>query len=251
LLRNDTTSTPEANNRRFFGIFGLQNALLAYGRTDELVTRVYDFVQRWGSGSSLFLLDAPYYPRLGDYADDVAEADAAVHGRMYARLQFPIRLWELGVFEAKRGNVDIAQAVADDLAKGDGSGSDERRRQLARSVEARVALARGDTSNALALLNDVVPPVAPGDALAWDEALSGGADRLEYAQLLSSRGDHRRAIDVANVLDSPGPFSYPLYLVPSLQVRLDAAVALGDRALTSRFRTRLDALRATREPAGQ
>ena len=70
-----------------------------------------------------------------------------------------------------------------------------------------------------------------------------GAERLELARLLLARGEYRRAIDVADVLDSPWPRVHALYLVPSLQLRIRAAAGGGDVYLESRYRDRLEALR--------
>lgn len=64
-------------------------------------------------------------------------------------------------------------------------------------------------------------------------------ERLEYARLLMARGQYERAIDVANVFDSPWPVVHLLYLRPSLTLRAEAAAALGDRPLEESFRSRL------------
>ena len=66
----------------------------------------------------------------------MAEEDEARWGANYAACPNPRRLWELGLFEAVHGRLDVAQAVADDLAqRADASGADYDR-GLARSVTA-------------------------------------------------------------------------------------------------------------------
>jgi hypothetical protein len=66
-----------------------------------------------------------------------------------------------------------------------------------------------------------------------------------------SRGQFQRAIDVANVFDSAWPLIYTLYLPESLQLRAEAAAALGDKQMESRFRARLAALRSDRAVAAR
>ena len=243
LLRNDTAAVePGAGDRRFFEILGLQNIQLARGRDADALARVDAHVARWGSGSSLYLLSAPFSVAFAGRAAETARADSARHGPAYAGLAFGNRLWELGLFEAKRGNLEAAAGVAAELEARAHRAELQRGRLLATSLRAHIALAHADTGRALQLFDALVPALAPGDLLRYDEAEPFGAERLELARLLVARGEYRRAIDIANVFDSAWPVVHTLYLRPSLRLRMDAAAALGDSRLEAQFRVRLEAL---------
>jgi tetratricopeptide (TPR) repeat protein len=250
LLRNDTLATEAAGARRIFEIIGLQNLLLAQGRDEEALERVDAHVARWNSGTSLYLLDAPHSTTFAERARKTAAADSLRWGPTYAGLDFPNRLWELGIFELSRGNLEIAAEVAAEFRRRAVAAGSGQLAGLARSLQAHLLLARGDTNRALREFDAIVPAVAPGDSLTYDEVWPRGAERLQLARLLAARGDYQRAIDVANVFDSALPVIYTLYLAPSLRLRADAAVALGDTRLASTFRARLHALQG-RPLAGQ
>jgi tetratricopeptide (TPR) repeat protein len=242
LLRGDTAPDVDADSRRFFALLTLQNALLAQGREAEALARVQTHLERWGSGASLFLLSAPLYESYVPRARELAVGDAARFGPAYAALEFPVRLWELGVFEARLGSPEIAGRVAEELADRARAGALPQGEELAASIEAHITLAAGDTAGALVQLESLVPAAAAGDLIRYDEALPLGAERLEYARLLAARGEYGRAIQVLDVFDSPWPAVYLLYLRPSLVLRIQAADALGDGRLKALYRARLERL---------
>lgn len=138
--------------------------------------------------------------------------------------------------------MDVAEGVASELDRRAAAGEDEHGGSRALSIRAHAALAGGETERAFALLDSLVPAVASSDLLRYDEALPGAAERLEYARLLAARGDYRRSIAVADILDSPWPAVHLLYLRPSLELRLEAAQALGDAGLADVYRRRLERL---------
>jgi len=242
LLRNDTSAAETADARRFFEILGLQNLLLAEGRDEEALARVDAHVARWESGTTLYVLDAPYSAAFAERARETAAADAERYGADYRRLDFGNGLWELGVYELGRGNLDVVANIAAEFRLRAARGDPGHDAVLATSLEAFLALARGDSARALREFDALVPAFAPGDSLKYDEVMPLGAERLQLARLLAARGDYQRAIDVANVLDSNWPVIHTLYLAPSLRLRADAADALGETRLASTFRARLDAL---------
>jgi len=239
ILRRDTAQTVEADGRRFWSMFYLQNALLAQEREAAAADQVNAFIRRWGGGASLFLLGAPVYESYIPRAREVATEDARRHGSAYGSLDFPIRLWELGVFEARVGSPQTASRVAQELRNRAAEGTVPRGEVLAASIEAHVALATGDTATAFEGFQALVPTVATGDVIKYEEPMALALERLEYTRLLMARGQYERAIDVANVFDSPWPAVHLLYLRPSLTLRAEAAAALGDRKLEESFRSRL------------
>jgi serine/threonine-protein kinase len=242
LLRADTAGDGAAAGRRFFALLGLHSLLLAQGHADEAVVAVDSFYARWGSGASLFVLAAPYYDSHLERARAVARREAAESGAAYGRLPFGVPLWELGVLEARRGSPEVAAAVAAELRNRSAGGRSRADSLRAASIEAHLALAAGDTGLALRRFAALVPAIAPGDTLRYDESEPLGGERLEYARLLAARGEDRRALEIANVFDSAWPVVYPLYLVPSLRLRAEAAEAMGDARLATQFRARIEAL---------
>jgi len=248
LLLGDTSSVSEAENRRFFELLGAQNLLLAQGRVEDALAQVETFYARWGYGSSLFLLSAPLYEAYAGKAREMADADARQYGASYRGRPSNLRLWELGVFEASTGNAPSAAEIAAELARRASESGDRHTLVLATSAAAHAAQASGDSGAAFLLFESMVPAVATGDLLSWDEAEPLGSERLEYARGLVARGDHRRAIEVADVFDSSWPSVYTLYLKPSLQLRAEAAAALGDSRLELHYRDRLRRLQERVEP---
>jgi serine/threonine-protein kinase len=249
LLHSDTLA--QAGGRRFAALKGLHNLLVAQGRTAEAAARIDAAVARGDGGSSLYLLDAPLVPEFADRAQQVAHQDALQYGPNYTNCPYPSRLWLLGVWEAHAGRAEVVAAIARDLhqrALKDGSKTS---RLIARSMAAHAVLARADTNEALKLLSALVSSSVPGGDLVWDHAAPLGGERLILARLLASRGQFQRAIEVASVFDSAWPSIYPLYLAASLNLRAEAAGALGDRELELRFRKRLAALRSGRPVASK
>jgi hypothetical protein len=241
LIREDTLNNEAAVGRRFFVLLGLVNVRLTRGEVDLAVRTIEAFRLRWGSGRSLYLLAAPVVPALRDSARAVARQDSVDTGPNYTGIRFPVRLWELGIWAAQEGRPAIAHAVAADLevraAKGVRVDT-----LLAQSMAAHAALAGGDSLQALRRLEALLAHPAPVIELTWNEAASLGFDRLTLGRLLIWRKEYARAIDVLNVHDSALPAVYPLYQRASLTLRVEAAEALNDPALTAALRARVAAL---------
>jgi tetratricopeptide (TPR) repeat protein len=251
VIAADTTS---AGDLRWFALLGLQSALLAQGRTTEAVSQIDSPVMR-GEGASMYLLDAPLYPELAGRARQVTHNYQQECGPEYRRCSNPVRLWELGVWEAQEGRVAVADAIAKEIA-GRSPRPDLPREKyvipiLARSVAAHAALARGDTVAAEGLFQASLRDPVPGDLLSWDVASPRGLDRLRLAQLLVARGQFQRAVEVANVFESAWPSVYLLYLPASLRLRAEAARAMGNATLASQYQGRLAALAGKRVLAVQ
>jgi hypothetical protein len=79
----------------------------------------------------------------------------------YARMTYTFRLWEVGQWTLHDGRSAVAEQIARDLAARSERSAGPMDRLLARSLEARVALARGDTAKAIAILETIVPTTAP------------------------------------------------------------------------------------------
>jgi tetratricopeptide (TPR) repeat protein len=241
--------TSAEGNLRWFALLGLQSALLAQGRTEEAIARIDSPVMR-GEGASMYLLDAPLYRELASRAREVARGYQQECGAEYRRCTNPVRLWELGVWEAQEGRANVADAVAREIAtRAPRPGMPQEKKVipvLARSVSAHAALARGDTAAAEGLLQASLSEPVPGELLSWDVASPRGLDRLRLAQLLVARGQWQRGIEVANVFEAAQPSVYLLYLPASLRLRAEAAKAMGNETLAGQYQNRLAALAGKR-----
>ena len=246
VLRGAAASDPLTEAMRWNSVIGLQSVLLAEGRTSEAVRHVDEWIARGQGGSSLYLLDGAYYPELRHHAKQVAMEDEAKYGAGYEGCPFPVRLWQLGVWEARSGRPSVASAVARTLEARAARSGEVQERLLARSMASHAALARGDTPDALRMLTELVGEELPIEDVTWNVAISRGTDRLALAELLAARGNYKRAIDIADVFDSAWPQIYILYYPASLKVRADAATALGDHQAAARYRSRLATLRGGR-----
>jgi hypothetical protein len=221
---------------------GLHQILLANGATDSAIALIDRFQARWTQGGSLFLRDAPVVPALADRARRVAAQDTARFGADYRRAPYTGRLWLLGVWAAADGGVKAADAVAADLAARAAKSGLRLDSMMAESMRAHVALARGDTADAIRRLSAVLERAVPFDAVSWDEGASLGLERLTLGRLLIARRDFARARGVLEVLESTQPASFPLYAPIALRLRADASEALGDTPQASALRKRAGAV---------
>ena len=221
---------------------GLHATLLARGDTAATVAMLDSVAERWGYGRSLLLFGAPFVRAFVDRAHAMALSDAELYGHDYRGVRFNTRLWELGLVEAVRGRTDVADAVARELEHRASEAGSARDTRMATSVRAHAALARGDTARAVLLLESLLAAPVTMAIIDWDEAEPYGLERLTLARILTARGQHRRAIEIANVLDSSAPIIYAAFVPASLVVRADAADAMHDSELATRFRDRLAAL---------
>ena len=241
LLREDTARTEAADGRRFTSLLGLVNVHLGHGRADVAVNSIEVFRQRWGYGTTLYLLAAPAWPALAQQARAVAGKDSAEFGPSYAGMRYPTHLWELGVWAAAERRAALVRAVASDLATRAGPGT-RFDSLLASSMAGHAALAEGDSLLALRLFQQLIGTAAPVDQLAWNEAASLGFDRLTLGRLLIWHKEYARALGVLTVHDSALPAVYPLYLRASLTLRIEAAAALKLTSLTTTLRARVAGL---------
>ncbi len=150
------------------------------------------------------------------------------------------RLWYFGAWYAHRKVVDSLALVADRLSRLAEQTRDRRDRLIARAIQARLYLARGDTVGALAILAALRPNGPPAELDNYPyEAL--GAERLELARLLEARGEYAEAIRAAEAMDHPQPRWYLPLLPESLRIRLRAARKLGLDEKVREYERRLGA----------
>jgi len=243
ILRGDTASESTADGRRWNSLIGLVSLHLALGQSLEASNAIEAFAARWRYGTSLYLVGAPFDTLFQRRARALADADARQWGANYERLPFPTRLWELGLLEAATGHHDVARAIATRLRRRADSTLAVRDLLMARSLSVRLALADGDSAAAFDTLRAIVPSAALHNVVTFDEVWPVAAERLELARLYLARGQPRLAMELANVVDSPGAVFHVFYVPQSLTIRLEAAAALGDAPLQARLQRRVAALR--------
>ncbi len=219
-------------------LLALQSLTAAEGRSEDLLDllRSYPAYAAWLG--DIVVLDA--------LAGAVTPAEAgAAADEMRQRYRSgslaPAHIWLLGAWEAHTGRTDEARVLADSLmALAEQSGG-RLERLLARSLEARTALACGDSARALELLRGLVPTNRPGDP--WYPWETLAYEQVALAELLYARGEYTEAIKVARNLDAPArPPIDLVYLPASLVLRARAARVIGDAELERRSRRRLSDL---------
>jgi hypothetical protein len=242
ILAVDTSAADiAADGRRWASIIGLQSLLIARGRPLQATEALDAFIDRWGYGTTLLLLDGVVVDTLAPRALSLVPEIRDRYGP-YRSWSSEYRLWVVGALEATRNDPDEAEAIAEELARRTGGEGAERTALMERSLRAHLALARGDSAEALRRFQELVPATLPGDALSWDEFAPLGLERLALARLLLARGEYVDAIRVADVFDSPSPHIYLLFARISLRLRLEAARRIPDQLLVKRFEARLAAL---------
>jgi hypothetical protein len=238
-------TSPVVDARRWTALVGLHGVLLAQGRDSMAVAIVDSSIAAGEGGTALLLVGAPLSPVIARSAAAVVGQLEARWGPRCAQCTSAERIWQLAIAKAHAGDGPALAEMAERAAaraRASGTAGDS---LIARSVAAWAALARGDSSRALADFAAVLArPVPSGSELTWTHWAPRDAERLAYARLLAARRDFRRAIEVANVFDSPTAQGAVPYVRPSLVLRAEAADALGDGVGAQRFRARLATLTA-------
>ncbi|NNM05850.1 MAG: protein kinase [Gemmatimonadetes bacterium] len=155
----------------------------------------------------------------------------------------PIEGWSLGVWHSSQGNTPRLRLLAErmgTLAAGDSATALVS--ILNTALQGHVALARGDTTDAIDLLWSL-RPAYPGNDLTYGIWEVLPYERLLLAQLLLAKNRFHDALDVAGAFDHPGPTAFLFFLPQSLAVRADAAAAMGWDDQAEVYKERLEGLR--------
>lgn len=150
-------------------------------------------------------------------------------------------VWLYGLLSARDGRFEDATRARTRLVTLGEEREDDAVRQLIVSLDAHVALIRGDTVTGLRQLEGLRPHANRSD-ITWGILSSLGVERITVAELLLRRGEAEQALARAAAFDASGPFIHSLFTSRSLAIRREAAAALGSRALAGQFETRLRAL---------
>lgn len=227
----------EDEYRRFGALLGLAGLLSAEGRWEDLA-RLADSYPSTAMSDVIVLATIAG----GDMEARAADRMATLSELIAARRQSNHSLWLSGLWAVHTGQLEVAQAFADSLdARAVAARGVTMDTVLARSVSARLSLARGDSAAALEILQRLVPPVhsrlAQRHPYPWE---SRPWEPVALAEILFERGRYRDAIRAAGSLDSPArPPNDLMYLPHSLAIRVRAAEALREDELAAGLRARL------------
>jgi tetratricopeptide (TPR) repeat protein len=224
-------------SRRWNAALGLHHIFVARGEAAR-ARALADSVVESGvpAGRGLWVLDAL-----------IGVAPYAVGAREMAALDKPVdsmsvaRLWWFGEWSAAHDDVARLERVTRRLAILAAEQGSDAVRVPARAMAARLLLARRDTAAAIDSLSALLP-VADRGALIWGYYESLASERLLLARVLLAQGEARRAIRAAESFDGQRAAVDVAFLPASLEVRRQAAVALGDSSLTRLVRRRLAGL---------
>lgn len=186
----------------------------------------------------LFVIDATAGIDVGDRATSFVqqlEASIATRG--------PPSLWLLSL-EAARTNDEPRLRTLQAILRRRASDTTATRLDslMLQTAGAYLAVARRDTTRAIAILDALVPTAAHREVeySLWE---SLAPERILHCRLLLARGRSADAQRLASLFDQPNVFVHQLFLPASLDVRARAARAMGDAAQETRFRDRLTRLR--------
>jgi serine/threonine-protein kinase len=226
---------------RWGAVMGLQGLLMAMDRPQDaaafLDAAIADGTR---TAAVLYVINALAGGPFQNRAADVDELVRGIYGDQYegARLETQ---WVLGVWHASLGRIDVAEAIRENMRRPAEDPNYDRSVVLARSVEAQVELARGDTIKARETLAEL-RPTGPYKDLIWDYAAPLSVAQLTHARLLLNEARFEEALAVASTFDHQQPIIYLPFLRQSLEIRRDAAEQLGDVDLAAGFVDRLETL---------
>jgi hypothetical protein len=228
---------PPDNAWQFAAWMGLQNLLASTGRVDELRS-LMDTTSSYGSTPKHNCI---VIALAGVGVDSLAEFGAMELRRGIFDLN-EYQLWFLGIWDSHRGHPDEARVIRDTLQARASRTGGRRTTLTAKSLSAHVALAEGDTTRAIELFTSLTPTASRRTLQHPWESL--GLERLVLARLLFATGQYVEAQKVAATFDSPGATNIMniLFLPASLDIRLEIARALNDRASAQTIAERLNEL---------
>jgi tetratricopeptide (TPR) repeat protein len=223
-------------------ILGLSGILLAQGKVDEAST-LFDSLQAAGTTGVQFLslTAATVYPQFEALA---WQTDSL--GRRYFGEEFqhprPGEGWSLGSFHASHGNLTDLER----LSRGLDSISEEDPESLkaatyARALRGHLLLSHGDTAQAIEAFGGLDPDWRY-DQITVDARQVMPFERLLLARLFLSTRHFREALVAAEIFDHPAPLVFLYFLPQSLEIRNQAAEALGWHGEAEEYQRRLSVL---------
>jgi eukaryotic-like serine/threonine-protein kinase len=217
--------------------FALQSLLAMQGRNEELGRLLASEYGTQFSGAWYVVLASV----AGAPFEREADSLALTQGTDYSPMG-TVRLWFLGLWEARRGDVGRLRIIETSLArKADSSGS-RQDRLLSDIIAAHAALARGDSADAVRRLA-ALRAVTTRTQAVWSGWGALSFEHLALARLLQAAGDQNGALAEVATFDAPAPPITSWLCQPGAYVvGVRAAEALGKKDLAARYRARLRAI---------
>lgn len=240
-LRAIFESDLPATTWRGRALMGLQGLALAQGRYEDARELLRDGIDGGIAFAHMYytyaaVAGAPFEEEADAAEQIVRDAFGDVYSRASAELA-----WLMGLWLASRGDLVRASAVAAALSERAEQTDALDDVRLARSLRAHLLVAEGNATEAIQLLEGLVPD-APRNPLIQGLWEPMGLDRLLLAELQLGQGRHDDAYRTASLLDQSAPLSYLPLLPRSLAVRVHAASAMDRQDREVESLTRLNEL---------
>lgn len=216
---------------------GLHGIVLSQGRYDELVALTDSAVAAGqGRAPALYFIAVLAGAPLEAKAEETDSLWRSLYGEQYEEVSLPTR-WLVATWHAHRRDTVRLPALRAALL----ADTQATRLPIRDALDGHLALARGDTVNALLHLRRLRVD-APFEAVEWGLVESLAIERLLLAKLALARGDFAEALRSAGVFDHPGPVTFLSFIPAALDVRLRAARSLGRSDLVGRYQARIHRL---------
>ena len=222
LAQSDSATT----NEKWAAVMGRFSMSAAEGAHEKALAIVDSAVANgMNAALGLYFLGAAAGIDPGNRVDGfVGQLDAAIDSRPAPSL------WLLALWSARTADTTRLRKVRARLSVLTAQSGTRLDTLIAHVTEAYDLLARRDTTRALRAFARLESRAAPS-AIPWTLWESLAPERLIYARLLMATSSPSEAHRIATVFDQPGLYLNPLFLRPSLELRAEAARALGDDAL--------------------
>jgi serine/threonine protein kinase len=228
------------DGERWGAFLGLQGLLVARGGSREAKSMIDSMVASGrGAARTLYVLDYLAGAHMTEDGEALESYARRQFGDNYERLTNVEPLWVLLVWHAARGDTTHLAAAAAALDRRAQTDSSTRSRLFAEAGRAHLALARHDTTNAIAQLAALPNP---GADLEWQFGDALPVERLLLARLLLAKGRYRESARAASVFDHPAPVIFLPFTGESLRIRYSAALAIEAASAADSARARLTAL---------
>lgn len=238
---------PDAVGLRWSSFLYLQGLLVAGGEFAEAAALVDSVAITFDQALSLYVLDtwagAPMESRAPEMARLARSRFGPTHdGTFRGSPMGPGSRWLIAIWHSYLGEpegiADLRESTSSIADTATEARTARRARLFERALTGHLALARGDTSEAISRFRALGSTGTRSDLEnRFEEPLA--VERYLLAQLLLARGEYQEAYAVAAIFDHPAPVIFLPFLPASLSIRLQAAGGLRRPDLEAEMRERL------------
>jgi hypothetical protein len=231
-----------AMQERHWGVYQvLLGIALSQGRYDEVVSLTDSAVAGGhGRAPAFYFVGVLVGAPLEAKAEETDSIWRSLYGEQYGDVSLQTR-WLVAAWHAHRRDTVRLRALRAAML------ADTQATALPIRVvlDGHLALARGDTMTALRHFR-LLRLDAPREAIEWSLVESLAIERLLLAKLALSRGDFEQAERMSSTFDHAAPVTFVAFTSAALEIRLQAARALGRADQIRRYEARLHRLQARR-----